>query len=79
MDPTQKRALKLGLDYHVGRASYILENYQFTITYQHKDRGNYPDYGCSLETYTNNHFLEIETLGTLVNLKPNASVSHKEN
>ncbi|MDR0739769.1 MAG: hypothetical protein LBF00_02745 [Mycoplasmataceae bacterium] len=78
MDPTKKQALKLGMDYHIGKASYILNNYQFTIQFKHNMKGDYPDYGCSLEAYTNNHFLEIETLGTLINLQSQASVRHKE-
>ena len=38
----------------------------------------YPDFGCSYETFTNNEFLELETLGTLANLKPGAAVEHME-
>jgi hypothetical protein len=38
----------------------------------------YPDYGCSFETFTNNDFLEIETVGPLSKLQPGKSVSHTE-
>ena len=34
----------------------------------------YPDFGCSFETFTNNLFLEIETLGPLTKLTPGKSV-----
>jgi hypothetical protein len=78
MNPKNKRALKLGMDNESGQASYILNNYQFTISYKHKSNGEYPDYGCSLETYTNNHFLEIETLGPMAKLASKQSISHEE-
>jgi hypothetical protein len=38
----------------------------------------YPDYGCSFETFTNADFLELETLGPMVELKPGQSVEHTE-
>ena len=39
----------------------------------------YPDYGCSFEMFTNNEFLELETVGRLVTLQPGQSVNHTEN
>ena len=38
----------------------------------------YPDMGCSFETFTNEHMLELETLGPLVKLAPGAAVEHIE-
>jgi len=38
----------------------------------------FPDYGCSFETFTNAGFLELETLGPMVDLKPGESVAHTE-
>jgi len=38
----------------------------------------FPDYGCTFETFTNADFLELETLGPMVELAPGASVSHTE-
>jgi hypothetical protein len=38
----------------------------------------YPDYGCSFETFTNADFLELETLGQLVTLKPGEGLTHTE-
>ena len=38
----------------------------------------YPDFGCSFETFTNNEFLEIETLGPLTRVAPKGSVTHVE-
>lgn len=39
---------------------------------------NYPDFGCSFETFTNHAFLELETLAPLVDLKQGESATHIE-
>jgi hypothetical protein len=38
----------------------------------------YPDFGCNLEVYVDNRFLELETIGPLTRLSPGASLSHRE-
>lgn len=38
----------------------------------------YPDFGCNFEVFTNPDFLELETLGPLVELKPGETVEHVE-
>jgi hypothetical protein len=38
----------------------------------------YPDFGCSYETFTNADILELETLGPLVTLAPGESLTHTE-
>ena len=38
----------------------------------------YPDNGCSVESYTNNRFLELETLGPMEVLEPGDSAIHVE-
>jgi hypothetical protein len=38
----------------------------------------YPDFGCNFEVFTNSEFLELETLGPIVELKPGGSTSHTE-
>jgi len=38
----------------------------------------YPDFGCSFEMYTDNKFLEMETLGPLATLGQGQSVTHTE-
>ncbi len=38
----------------------------------------YPDFGCNFETFTNPDFLELETLGPLVELAPGKNASHQE-
>ena len=38
----------------------------------------YPDFGCSFETFTNHAFLELETLSPVVDMKPSESATHVE-
>ena len=38
----------------------------------------YPDFGCSFEMYTDNKFLEMETLGLLATTGQGQSVTHTE-
>jgi len=40
--------------------------------------GEYPDYGCNYEVFTNNEFLEAESLGPLTKLAPGEIVHHSE-
>jgi len=40
--------------------------------------GHFPDMGSSYETFTNADFLELETVGPLVNLAPGALTEHVE-
>lgn len=39
---------------------------------------DYPDFGCSYETFTNADILELETLGPMVTLAPGESATHTE-
>lgn len=58
--------IKLGFDLNGGKVYYVLNDEVFCKTYEtlHPD-ATYPDGGCSFETYTNNNFIEIESLGEL--------------
>ena len=38
----------------------------------------YPDFGCNFEVFTNSEFLELETLGPMVELNPEQSAQHIE-
>jgi hypothetical protein len=41
------------------------------------DRG-YPDFGCNFELFTNSRFLELESLGPMVELTPGSTIAHYE-
>jgi hypothetical protein len=42
------------------------------------DSNPYPDGGCNVESYCNDQFVELETLGPLVKLQPGESATHVE-
>jgi len=78
-DPKNAVPEKIGSYNHDTWGAYLLHNELFVKKASAKeDPPAYPDYGCSFETFTNADFLELETLGALVDLKPGDSVSHAE-
>jgi len=69
-DPANSEAQKLGMFNANTWGAYLLNGEAF-IKRAHANPGEpYPDFGCSFETFTNNEFLELETLGTLTKLAP---------
>ena len=59
-------------------ASYLNHNQMFIKHFHYDSSGAYPDYGCNFEIYTNEEFLELESLGPIKKIAPNAEVSHIE-
>lgn len=72
------QAFKFGMLQEEGKASYIRNGIVFEKRYEPVHGATYPDGGCSLELYTNEHILELESLGPLVTLEPNAVATHQE-
>ncbi|HTT63172.1 MAG TPA: hypothetical protein VMG35_15060 [Bryobacteraceae bacterium] len=78
-DPSNADPQKLGSFNKNTWAAYALNSGLFIKRYDAQDSPkNYPDFGCSFETFTNADFLEMETLGPLQHVKPGASVEHVE-
>jgi hypothetical protein len=78
-DPKNSVPQKLGSYNHDTWGAYLLNGELFIKRAQVKpDPTSFPDYGCSFETFTNADFLELETLGPLVDLKPGETVTHTE-
>ena len=78
-DPKNADPQKLGSFNKNTWAAYSLNDGLFIKRYDAQDSPkNYPDFGCSFETFTNADFLEMETLGPLQHLKPGASLEHIE-
>lgn len=69
---------KLGTDCEAGIGYYSLDDVVFSKKYTHDINAVYPDGGVSYETYTNESFLEFETLGALKTVAPQEVVTHKE-
>jgi hypothetical protein len=71
-------ACKIGLPGRAGWIAYRLAGAVLVKRVTYIEGATYPDLGASLQCYTGGDFLEIETLGLLVNLVPGASIDHQE-
>jgi hypothetical protein len=78
-DPTLERPQKAGLMVPDGWAAYARDGHLFVKRFNYVPGAKYPDWGCSVETFTNADFLEVESLAPLVYLAPDAFVEHVEN
>jgi len=77
-DPNNKEAQKLGMFNRDTWAAYLLNHELFVKKTTGDPSRTYPDFGCSFETFTNNDFLEIETLGPLTKVAPGQTVEQVE-
>lgn len=64
-DTEAKKAFKVGFNVCDGYSVYAAGNQVFRKSFVKSADGNYPDFGCNFETYTNKFFLECELLGEL--------------
>ena len=77
-DPKIAAPQKTGLFNRNTVAAYLLGSDLFIKRSVATDARKQPDFGCSYETFTNNEFLEMETLGVLGRVAPGQSVEHVE-
>lgn len=71
--------LKFGCFNRHGWIAYWLDGVLFVKRFETRmGAGAYPDGGCNVETYCNDQFFELETLGPLTKLEPGAPVFHTE-
>jgi len=77
-DPNNSDAQKLGLFNPNTWGAYILNGEAFIKRASAIPGETYPDFGCSFETFTNNEFLEMETLGPLTKLAPGKTAEQVE-
>jgi hypothetical protein len=61
-----------------GWVAYAHGGHLFVKAFEPVPGAAYPDLGCSTEVFTNAEMLELETLGPLVRLQPDAAVEHGE-
>jgi hypothetical protein len=69
---------KLGIAHREGWVAYQLSRYMFVKRFKWITDAAYPDGGVNFETFSNEQMLEIESLGPLVSLPPDKSVTHEE-
>ncbi len=72
------KPLKIGVTDNAGWIAYARKGTVFLKLYHYVRGAQYPDYGASVECYTNAEILEAETLGPLTRLAPGMSVEHVE-
>ena len=77
-DPQNADPEKIGLFNPATRGAYLLNGELFVKKFAASPDEEYPDMGASYETFTNERFLEIETLGPLRTLQPGESLDHVE-
>ena len=76
-DPKAENPVKIGTMTNPSWTAYWVDGFAFVKEFQRKN-GEYPDFGCSVEVYTQAQILELETLGPLQTLNPNCIISHTE-
>jgi hypothetical protein len=77
-DPDNSAAQKLGTFNVDTWAAYLMNGEAFVKRAKADAAKTYPDFGCSFETFTNNEFLEIETLGPMTKVLPEQTVEQVE-
>jgi hypothetical protein len=71
-------AFKIGVSNEAGWAAYANHGHLFVKQYEEECDMEYPDNNCSYETYTNERFLEMETLSPMVLLGSGETAEHIE-
>jgi hypothetical protein len=74
----ERERTKVGINNNLGWAAYYLKPFLFIKRFTPVEGSRYPDYNSSLEVFTNNRMLELETLAPLVTLQPGGIVTHEE-
>ncbi|MEI6669616.1 MAG: hypothetical protein WCP29_15820 [Acidobacteriota bacterium] len=69
---------KVGINNNLGWAAYYLKPYLFIKRFTPVEGARYPDFNSSLEVFSNNRILELETLAPLSVLQPGATIAHEE-
>jgi hypothetical protein len=77
-DPSFASEQKIGVTNKQGWMAYYLDNEVLIKKFDFNPWAVYPDYNCNNEIYIGENYLEVETLGPLVKLKPGEKVEHIE-
>jgi len=77
-DANNSDAQKLGMFNPHTWGAYVLNGEVFIKQAAGDAHASYPDFGCSFETFTNNEFLEMETLSPLKKVAPGETVEQTE-
>lgn len=69
---------KLGISHREGWVAYQLGDQVFIKVFERDDAKKYPDGNVNFETFSNEEFLELESLGALEVIAPGATLQHDE-
>ncbi|RPI91192.1 MAG: hypothetical protein EHM40_16405 [Chloroflexi bacterium] len=70
--------IKFGYFNPHGWMAYWIDGILLVKRYGVERNAPYPDHGCNAESYCNDQFIELETLGPLTKLEPGQTVFHTE-
>ncbi|HEY8443189.1 MAG TPA: hypothetical protein VIL24_00060 [Clostridia bacterium] len=73
-----KNAFKIGTTNHRGWAAYFNHNNLVVKEFPYYENAEYPNYSCNFETYTNDKFIEIESLTPLLIIPPQGYEEYTE-
>lgn len=71
-------AQKVGVTNRQGWMAYLNRKMLFVKRFPYLAGAKYPDDGCNCETFTKGSFMEVETVGPLMNIGPGDTVEHVE-
>lgn len=74
----KKGPTKIGLAHKLGWVGYLNGGVLFVKALPYTEGRCYPDNGCNFETFTNQDFLEVESLGPVARIAPGKSAEHVE-
>ncbi|MCH5199477.1 MAG: hypothetical protein J1F60_00860 [Oscillospiraceae bacterium] len=74
----REEAFKIGVNNEDGWGAYLNNGQLFIKRFRFDPLGEYPDFSVNYETYTNQYIMEIESLGTVENLKPGDYTEYDE-
>lgn len=77
-DSTAKEPTKIGVGVKEGWAAYSRKDHLFIKRFKYLQGERYPDFGSSVESFTNADMIELETLGPLDTIQPGSLVEHAE-
>ncbi|MGW8249537.1 MAG: hypothetical protein ACWGO1_02755 [Anaerolineales bacterium] len=77
-DPHSSLPQKIGASVPDGWVAYARSNHLFVKTFKYLPDAVYPDLGCCVEVFTDDEFLEIETLGAVRRLEPGGETEYIE-
>jgi hypothetical protein len=77
-DPSAKEPTKIGAGVREGWVAYWRNGHLFVKRFEFQNGASYPDFGCSVESFTNAEMIELETLGPMNLLQPGSIVEYVE-